>query len=143
MENTKTLLLVDPKLYRPSMRDKTSSKLDEKIDQTLNADYSDKEMAFRYLAALKNYRHYDAEDNIRADTKVKKSNIETEVLQLVLPPQQYRAKRIIDHMSRNRDVQVGDNEELIYKQQKLHGSHITDLISDVLKKTGQNDSPVG
>jgi len=40
MENTKKLLLVDPKLYRPSMRDKTLSKLDEEIDLTLNADYS-------------------------------------------------------------------------------------------------------
>jgi len=121
------------------MRDKTLNKLYEEIDQTLNADYSDEEKVLRYLGALKKYRYYDAEENIGADTRVKKSNIETEVLQSVPPPQQYWAKRILDHMMRNRDVQVGDNRELIYKQQKLHGSSSQISSATFFKKT---DRPI-
>ena len=35
MEHAKKLMLVEPKLFRPSMREKTLSRLDEEIEKTL------------------------------------------------------------------------------------------------------------
>jgi hypothetical protein len=140
MENTKKLLLVDPKLYRPSMRDKTLSRLDEEIEQTLNADCADDEKAIRYLASLKKYRHYDMENKSREDSK---SPVESEVLHTIPSEKRYKAQRILDQLKRNRDVQVGEEGEFIYKQQKLHGSRIADLVGDVLQKKSYAESPVG
>ena len=51
--------------------------------------------------------------------------------------------QILDHLSQNRDVQIGEEGELIYQQQRLHGSHITNLISDYLQKKSQTDHPTG
>ena len=140
MEHTKKLLLVDPKLYRPSMREKTLSKLDEEIEQTLNGDLPDEQKVDLYLTSLKKYKHYSAVESKQPETKV---DFETEVLQSTPTTQQYKAKRLLDHIKRNKDAEISKEGELIYKQQTLQGSRIVDLIGDVLQKSPGTDNPTG
>ena len=46
-------MLVEPKLFRLSMREKTLTRLDIEIDKTLNSNLSNSEEAIKYMEALK------------------------------------------------------------------------------------------
>ena len=78
MEHAKKLMLVDPRLFRLSMREKTLSKLDEEIEQTLSSDLVDSEKALRYIAALKKYKYY--ESSKREETEV---DVESKILSTI------------------------------------------------------------
>jgi len=61
MEHAKKLMLVEPKLFRASMREKTLSRLDEEIENTLNSELSDSDKALKYIDALRRYKYYGEE----------------------------------------------------------------------------------
>ncbi len=141
MDHAKKLMLVEPKLYRPSMRRSIEflTKLDKDIEKTLNSDLPDSEKANKYIEALRRYKHYELPQpqEERVDT-------ETEILSTVPSGQRHKAKRLLDHLKRDADVRIGDKGEFIYKQQKLHQSHVGDLLNDVLqKKSSAGESPLG
>ena len=142
MDSARKMMLVDPKLFKQTMREKALSRLDEEIEKTLNDDCTDEEKVVRYLSAIKKHRHYDIAEK-HYEEKKPKQDIIADVLRSLPNAQQYKAKRILDHLTQNRDVEVSDEGELIYRQQKLHGSRIADLISDVLEKNGAAKSPLG
>ena len=59
MEHAKKLKLVEPKLFCPSMREKTLTRLDEEIEKTLNSDLPDGEKAIKYIEALILFKIFD------------------------------------------------------------------------------------
>jgi hypothetical protein len=139
MNHAKKLMLIDPKMYRPSMRDKSLSAIDIDIETTLLSDLPDDEKAKRYTATLKRFKAYD-------EPKTEKTpaidHLETNVLQSIPPNQAYKAKRLLQNIKRERDFDWTEDGEMIYKQTKIPNSNIVDLMSDVLK-TKSTDLPVG
>lgn len=144
MEHAKKLMLVEPRLFRPTMREKTLSRLDDEIERTLASDLPDDEKAKRYIAASNKYKHYDVTEKPLETKKKEDTSVEYDVMQSVPPDQKYRAKRLLDYLKRDTDVRIGENGEFIYKQQRLPHSHIVDLVNDVLrKKSSHIESPKG
>jgi hypothetical protein len=141
MEHAKKLMLVEPKMYKASMREKTLSKLDEDIESTLNSDLEDGEKAARYIESLRRYKYYG--DSGIADKKGEKSNVESEILATISIEDRHRAKRILEHLKRDTSFKIGDEGEIIYKQQKIDKSHVGDLLNDVLQKKSTEEGPLG
>jgi hypothetical protein len=140
MEHAKKLMLVEPKLFRQSMKEKTLTRLDEEIEQTLSSDLPDNEKAIKYIAALQRYKYYDAPKEVTE----KKVDVETDILASVPDVQRHKAKRLLDYLKRDADVKIGENGEFIYRQEKLPQSHVGELINDILKKKSPaGESPRG
>src|SRR5258708_8117491 len=123
MEHAKKLMLVEPKLYKASMREKTLSNLDEEIENTLNSDLEDGENALKYIDALRRYKYYGEPV---AEKKIEKASAESEILSADSSVQRHKATRLLDHLKRYENFKIRDEGELIYKQQKLHKSHVGD-----------------
>jgi len=134
-------MLVEPKQYKASMREKTLSKLDEEIESTLNSDLVDSEKAAKYIDALRRYKYY-GEPPV-PEKKEEKASAESEILATVSTAQRHKAKRLLDHLKRDTNFKIGDEGEIVYKQQKLHKSHVGDLLNDVLQKTSTDEGPLG
>jgi hypothetical protein len=139
MNHAKKLMLIDPKMYRPSMRDKSLSAIDSDIEATLHSDLPDDEKAKRYAATLKRFKAYE-EPKIEKPPVI--DQLESNVLQSVPPNQAYKAKRLMQQIKREPNIDWSKEGELIYKQTKIPNSSIVDLMSDVLK-TKSTDLPIG
>ena len=136
MEFSKKLMLVDPKLYRASMREKTLSRLDEDIEQTLNSELSDEEKATNYIAALRRYKYFGIPPKVEP-----KVDIESEILETVPAAYRYKAKRLMEHLKRDPSIQIGEKGELIHNQQKIEDSHLGDLLNEVIQKKPPQPTP--
>src|SRR6266581_8662394 len=143
MEHAKKLMLVEPKLYRASMREKTLSRLDEEIENTLNSELSDSDKALKYIDALRRYKYYGEEPQKKE--KEKSAGEESEILATVSGARRHKAKQILDHLKRDPSFKIGDEGEIIYKQQKLYNSRVGDLLNDILQKksTVTDGGPLG
>ena len=86
MEHAKKLMLIEPKLFRPSMREKTLSRLDDEIQKTLDSDLPDSEKAAKYIAALHRYKYYESPDQIVEE----KTNSESDILKTVASDQRHK-----------------------------------------------------
>jgi hypothetical protein len=121
-------MIIDPKMYRPSMYNKSLSAIDIDIETTLLSDLPDDEKVKRYTATLKRFKAYE-------EPKIEKvpviDQLETNVLQSVPPNQAYKAKRLLHHIKREPDWTK--DGELIYKQTKILNSNIGDLMNDALE----------
>ncbi len=138
MEHAKKMMLVDPRLYRPTIQDKTLSSLDSQIGQTLNNDMSDDLKVKRYLEALNKYRAYEAPKTIEAT-----QDFESRVVDSVPISQQYKARRLMDYLKRDPDIKLSDKGQLIYRQSLMPNSNIVDIMSDILKKNTVGENPFG
>jgi len=145
MDHAKKLMLVDPKLYRASMREKTLGKLDEEIEHTLNSELPDGEKALNYIDALRRYKFYGIEPKANKTEEEKGDSMESEILESVSSDVRHKAKRLLSHLKRDSNFKIGSEGEIIYKQQKIPRSHVGDLLSDILekKKTTADEGPLG
>lgn len=130
-------------MYKASMREKTLSKLDEDIENTLNSDLDDGEKAARYIDSLRRYKYYGESAIADKKKEEEKPSAESEILATVSADQRHKAKRILDHLKRDSSFKIGDEGEIIYKQQKIHKSHVGDLLNDVLQKKTAEEGPLG
>lgn len=142
MEHAKKLMLVDPRLYRPTTKERTLTKLDTDIESTLNSDLPDDEKAKRYLETLHKFRAID-DFNDSSKQLEKRNDIETEVIDSVPSTQQYKAKRLMNYFKKVPDIEWSEKGELIYRQHIIPNSHIIDLVSDILKKKTVGKNPEG
>ena len=140
MEHAKKLMLVEPKLFRPSMREKTLTRLDEEIEKTLNSDLPDGEKAIKYIEALRQYKYYESPQTKEKEQETQ-ANVESEILSSVSGAQQHKVKRLLEHLKRDKDVEIGEKGELIYKNQKIQQSHVGDLLNDILQKRSSSIPP--
>jgi len=134
MEHAKKLMLVDPKMYRASMRDKTLSKLDEEIEQTLNSELSDGDKALNYIDALRRYKFYGIEPLTDKKEEKDEKMAESEILATVSSDVRHKAKRLMDHLKQDPSFKIGGEGEIFYNQQKISHSHVGDLLNDILEK---------
>ena len=104
MEHAKKLMLVEPRSYRASMREKTLSRLDEDIEKTLNSDIGDAEKAHLYIEALRKYKHFDSSSSALAEKKTDEKLSETDILATVPVNQRHRAKRLLEHLKRDPSI---------------------------------------
>src|ERR1700690_583201 len=139
MEHAKKMMLVDPRFTRPSMRDKSLSALDTEIANTLDSDEPDDVKAKHYIMTLKRFKFHE---EIPKPVIKPLEKLEPKVLESVSQKQQYKAKRAMDLLKRNSEVDFNDRGELIYRQSRVPGSNIVDLIED-LTRTTSTESPVG
>lgn len=138
MEHTKKLVLMEPKLVKPTIRDKTLSKLDEHIESILRSDLPDDLKAKYYASSLRTYKTYD-EEKKKPENKIEK--LETDVLKSISPNNQYKANRILALLKRDPDVTFSKDGEVVYKRNVIRDSNITDIIVDLLKKTSGASLP--
>jgi hypothetical protein len=148
MEHAKKLMLVEPRFYRPTIGEKTLSGLDDEIRQTLNADMPDDQKIKLYRMSLRKYMSYA--DNVervadaKADAKAeeKKALEEKDVLESIAIDDRHKAKRLLTYLKRSAEAKFDHNGELTYRERRLPGSNVVDLIDSVLCKTS-TDRPEG
>ena len=137
MEHAKKFVLVDPQMYRPTMPEKSLSKLDSDIQSTLASELPDDEKAKMYIAALHRFKAHDAKP------PPPKINLENELAGTLPPNQQYKAKKLLRLIKDNPDIDWNDKGELIYKQTTIPKSHVVDLFGDALASTRPKEGAVG
>ena len=140
MEHAKKLMLVEPKLFHPSMREKTLTRLDEEIEKTLNSDLPDGEKAIKYIEALRQYKYYESPQTKEKEQETQ-ANVKSEILSSVSGAQWHKAKRLLEHVKRHKDVEIGEKGELIYNNQKIQQSRVCDLLNDILQKRSSSILP--
>ena len=121
MEHAKKLMLIENKLFRPSMREKTLTRLDEEIERTLHSDLPDNEKAIKYMESLRQYKYYKSpHTNFGEETE---ENAESKVLSSFSVAQKHKAKRLLEHLKWDKDVQISKKGGLVYKEQKIQQSY--------------------
>lgn len=138
MEHAKKLVLVDPNMYRPTLPEKSLSRLDEEIRATLNSDLPDDEKAKQYAGILKKFRSYDTNTKPPATKK----DIEAELIESLSPSIQHKAKRMMRFINKNPAVDWTEKGELIYKQSVIPNSNIVDLVDDALASKKPPEGPL-
>ena len=138
MEHAKKYVLVDPQMYRPSLPEKSLSRLDLEIQNILNNDLPDDQKVIMYNATLKKYRTYD--NSMKAVEP--KPTIEQELTDTLPPNQQYKAKKLWRLIKDNPDIDWSDKGELIYKQSLIPNSHVSDLFGDALATKRPVEGPI-
>ena len=97
-----------------------------------------------YRMSLRKYASYA--DNVEhvADAKAeeKKALDEKDVLESIAIDDQHKAKRLLSCLKRSAKAKFDHNGELMYRQRRLPGSNMVDLIDSVLRKTS-TDRPEG
>ena len=159
MQHAKKLQLIDPEVLAAQTNSSTSNSvslrpsttvvskvldgLDKDIQDTLNSDLPVDIKAKLYLDSLQKYRtieHNRSHPQKVEEPKIK--NLKEELLESFPDNQRHLAKEIYRKLKDNKDVEFSASGELIYKQRLISGSHIIDLIKDVLKKNNE-DPPTG
>ena len=139
MQHAKKMMLVDPRFVRPTMRDKSLSALDTEIASTLESDEPDDEKAKRYISTLKKFKYHE---ELPVPPVKKIDKLESSVLDSMPPNQRYKAKRMLNLLRNNPEVDFNDKGELIYRQSSIPNSDIVDLIGDATRSKSSED-PVG
>lgn len=142
MEHAKKFMLVDPQFHRPTIKEKTLSKLDTAIEDILRSDLTEDEKAKRYTAALNRFRAIE-EYSPRVSEALQKKDLETDVIRSVPLAQQYKAKRLLDYLKKDPEIQWTDSGQLVHHQNPVPRSNVVDLISDLLRKITTGDDPEG
>ena len=137
MEHAKKYILVDPQMYRPSLPEKSLSGLDLEIKTILNNDLPDDEKAKMYSSVLKKYKTYDN------STKIPEPKPTIDLTDTLPPNQQYKVKKLWRLVKDNPDIDWSDKGELIYKQNLIPNSHVSDLFSDALSTKRPVQGPIG
>jgi len=138
MEHTKKLILMEPKLIRPTIKDKTLSKLDDEISTILNSDVSDDVKAKNYSTTLRRYRAFDHEPVSKPIDSI--DALQTDILKFVPVTQQHKANRLLSLLKKDPDVSITNDRSLVYKQNVIPESDITELIANVLNKSSSYPS---
>jgi hypothetical protein len=140
MEHAKKLVLVDPRMLKPSMLERTLTKMDAEIANTLNSELDDYEKAHRYMNVLKKYKYMDAP---KTNTKEKIiDKIEMATMDSAPPNKRHKAKRLFEQIKKDPSAALNEKGEFIYKQSLIPGSNITDLIVDALRAKS-TEGPLG
>ncbi len=144
MEHTKKFMLVDPQFHRPTtIKEKTLSKLDNAIEEVLQSDLADDEKAKRYTIALNKFRAIEEYTPSSSESLQNNSNYELDVIRSVPPAQQYKARRLLDYLKKDPEIQWSDRGELIHRQNLVQNSNVVDLVSDILRKSTAGENPEG
>ena len=138
MEFTKKLILMEPKMIRPTIKDKTLSKLDDEISAILNSEVADDIKAKNYSTTLRKYRAFEHEPVSKPINNI--DVLQNNVLKSVPVSQQHKANRLISLLKRDPDVSITDGGRLVYKQSIIPGSDITELIANILTKSSNDPS---
>ena len=136
MQHAKKFVLVDPKMYRQTMPEKSLCTLDEEIEKTLNSDLPDDEKVKQYVSTLRKFKVYENPKTVEP-----KTISEPDLLESLPPNQQYKAKRLLRLIKDNPDLEWSDDGELIYRQKLMRDSHVTDLFGDALAVKKQKERP--
>jgi hypothetical protein len=138
MEHTKKLMLVDPRIVRPSMKEKNLTNLDQQITNILNSDLPDDIKAKQYMQASRTFKNYDTP----SPPPTTKETSESDVIASIQPANQFKAKRLLEQIKKDPDTEFNERGELVYRQSVIPNSNIVDLVSDVLQKKS-SEFPTG
>ena len=92
------MVLVDPRMVRPTIKDKTLSQLDEQIESVLNSDLPDDLKAKQYMMALNRSKHYDAEPKTPTSSIVPENENFEEIVNSLDQNQKFKARRILTQL---------------------------------------------
>ena len=111
MEHAKKYMLVDP--HRPTIKEKTLSNLDSVIEEILRSDLPYDEKAKRYTVALNKFRAIE-DYSPRVSETLQNKDFDSNVINSVPLAQQYKAKRLLDYLRKDPEIQWSDKGELIH-----------------------------
>jgi hypothetical protein len=166
MNHAKKYVLVEPARYReitrqlssqrqrqqPQTQDSSSSYslLDSDISEILNAKEPDDIKAKKYIYALSRYRNSSLPSSSRGgafnsltEDYSGGSIVEADILESVPVQSRYKAKRILRILRHNNETGWNSDAEFIYRQTRIPGSNLADLIGDVLRVKTVGDPPIG
>jgi hypothetical protein len=158
MEFAKKMVLVEPRQiekWKENMQDKTLSKLDGEIYETLHKDVGDDEKAKIYSNNLRRYLNINKpeidkpfnwpEASVKeAEVAVDKSkNVESMLLSTVPNKWKRQASRLLTHLKKNSEVDWSEKGEMILNKSTIPKSHVVDLVNDLLRKRVSSAVPTG
>src|SRR5271157_318552 len=132
MEHAKKMMLVDPKFYRPSITEKAQNKIDDAITEILNSDLPDDVKVKRYSEAARRFSVIN--EPSPAPSADSKKLTESDVLHSIPTATRHTAKRLLDYLKRDGNVQYKDDGRVTYKNETFAESNIVDLLDAALSK---------
>src|SRR5215470_9227401 len=142
---SKKYILLDPGTYERQMIrnvDKTPiekkiSEMDVQIRSILDSQDPDDIKAGKYAQALNKFR-FVSKSTPPPQTRIQ----EEDILDSISNNARHKAKRLLDNIKENTELNWNDNGELVYRQSVVPNSNIVHLITDILKPKTV-DRPVG
>lgn len=152
----KKLALVDPKLLPspspPSLHSENQSQLsslDTDMKRILYSNLSDSEKVTLYNQILTRYRDVYAKSKEPLTIQIKDNykQVQTlpmreEILHFIPKSLKNKASDLLQRLSNRNDINWNDKGELIVDNETIHGSHIVDLVGDLIRSRKQ-DPPRG
>ena len=137
------MVLVDPRMVRPTIKDKTLSQLDEQIESVLNSDLPDDLKAKQYMMALNRSKHYDAVPKTPTSSIVPDNENFEEIVNSLDQNQKFKARRILTQLKSEKDLTISEKGEISLDGKTVPGSDINVLLDNLLSKKRVTTKPTG
>lgn len=154
MENAKKMILIDPRtidqMQMKSSRVQELSTLDSEMDKILRKKITDDQKAQEYNQILQKYLTYKEQvsppKNLLSVVEDSSPTLEKKDEDFILKtiPQKFKSKAqlLFDRLNQIPDFSWNERGELIYKDETMQNSNITDLVNDVMRSR-KHFQPVG
>ena len=117
--------------------------LDAEIYRVLNSNFNDDEKVMLYNQVLSRYRDVYVKSQEPATLEIGDSRPTAaiapsmcmceEVLHYISKTFKTKAADLLDRIDRSHDITLNDKGELVVKNQVVSGSHIVDLVGDIIR----------
>ena len=67
------------------------------------------------MEALRQYKYYESPQTKEKEEEETQENVESKILSSVSVAQWQKPKPLLEHLKRDNDIQIGEKDELIYK----------------------------
>ena len=159
----KKLALVDPRHLQKQYQSfddrdpvrRSLTVLDTEMNRVLNSNVDDDEKVLLYNQVLSRYRDVYAKSQEPATLEIRDSRLTAaagatapslrmreEILHYIPKTFKTKAVDLLDRIDRSHDITWNDKGELVVKNQVVSGSHIVDLVGDIIWSR-QQDPPTG
>lgn len=132
----KDMIHDEPKMFRPSIHEKTLSKFDEEIEQTLHSDKTDVEKAHLYIDTLTKHKYYDvckpAPKPVTEDHDINSTSTQV-----------YSTKLLLNYIKSDPTMKFAEDGSLICTQRRVPDCNIIDLVIDAIHDKAEGDLPRG
>src|ERR1700733_14651075 len=153
MEYAKKMVLVEPRQiekWKETMTDKTLSKLDGEMYDTLHRNGAEDEKAKIYSNSLRRYLNInkpDIEKKFEWEDKPEEEEVTNPIDSLVLEtvPKKWKthASKLLSHLKSNAKVNWSAKGELVVNDKIIPNSNIVDVVNDLMRKRSSMTAPTG
>src|ERR1700733_4194601 len=155
MEYAKKMVLVEPRQiekWKETMTDKTLSKLDGEMYDTLHRNGAEDEKAKLYSNSLRRYlninkpdieKKFEWQDKPEEKKEEVTKDIDSLVLETVPKKWKTHASKLLSHLKSNPNVGWSAKGELVVNDKFIPNSNIVDVVNDLMRKRTSMSVPTG